>query len=260
MSLFLTLQSVQTLSNPKVIDRIKKELFGATTITEKIILEGGLIVVDDGSGSGAAVGANDVSLTVFETTNHYYYDRTSYTNFATSSECSALKANAEQHNITIDNLSTAFMEEEKVEPRRSKPSSEIQKLAKILPTYLDMSGFLHQKVRTDWSTIEAYQDKIGNLFYVEYVEGIVQQPIGILDYSIFITTYTEYLRDELQVSNNGLDTVLLRKRYATLLWKYGEAKAQKPYSGDIKDPRRSKLNSIAPDEEQLVHIEYIFIA
>ncbi|PHT92215.1 hypothetical protein T459_00097 [Capsicum annuum] len=40
--------------------------------------------------------------------------------------------------------------------RRSGPSSEIQKLAKILPTYLDMSGFLDQKVRTDWSTIEAY--------------------------------------------------------------------------------------------------------
>ncbi|PHT45758.1 hypothetical protein CQW23_14916 [Capsicum baccatum] len=33
--------------------------------------------------------------------------------------------------------------------RRSGPSSEIQKLDKILPTYLDMSGFLDQKVRTD---------------------------------------------------------------------------------------------------------------
>ncbi|PHT47905.1 hypothetical protein CQW23_12113 [Capsicum baccatum] len=33
--------------------------------------------------------------------------------------------------------------------RRSGPSSEIQKLAKILPTYLDMSDFLDQKVRTD---------------------------------------------------------------------------------------------------------------
>ncbi|PHU18326.1 hypothetical protein BC332_14021 [Capsicum chinense] len=43
--------------------------------------------------------------------------------------------------------------------RRSGPSSEIQKLAKILPTYVDMSGFLDQKVRTDWSIIEAYQDK-----------------------------------------------------------------------------------------------------
>ncbi|PHU21898.1 hypothetical protein BC332_07005 [Capsicum chinense] len=33
--------------------------------------------------------------------------------------------------------------------RRSGPSSEIQKLAKILPTYLDISDFLDQKVRTD---------------------------------------------------------------------------------------------------------------
>ncbi|PHU25800.1 hypothetical protein BC332_04132 [Capsicum chinense] len=40
--------------------------------------------------------------------------------------------------------------------RRSGPSSEIQKLAKILPTYLDMSVFLEQKVPIDWSTIEAY--------------------------------------------------------------------------------------------------------
>ncbi|PHT31425.1 hypothetical protein CQW23_27762 [Capsicum baccatum] len=40
--------------------------------------------------------------------------------------------------------------------RRSGTSSKTQKLAKIFPTYLDMSGFLDQKVRTDWSTIEAY--------------------------------------------------------------------------------------------------------
>ncbi|PHT65922.1 hypothetical protein T459_30347 [Capsicum annuum] len=64
--------------------------------------------------------------------------------------------------------------------RRSEPSSEIQKLDKILSTYLDMSGFLDQKVRTDWSMIEAYRDKMGNPFYVQYVEGICQQTIGSL--------------------------------------------------------------------------------
>ncbi|PHU14092.1 hypothetical protein BC332_15297 [Capsicum chinense] len=90
-------KSVQTLSNPKVIDRIKMELFIATIITRKIILEGGLIVVDglsgDGavsSGSGAAVGANDALLTVFKA-NHYDYDHTGYTNFVSPSECSACK-------------------------------------------------------------------------------------------------------------------------------------------------------------------------
>ncbi|PHT71989.1 hypothetical protein T459_22774 [Capsicum annuum] len=380
MPFFLTLWSVQTLSDPKVVDGIKMELFGATAIIRKIILKGGLIVVDDDSGSGAAVGANDAPLTVFEIKSHYDYDHTGCIDFspdfATSSECSVCKcqdckakqygvinvinaltasvnkiaskrgvipskrisypytlleikeakrrrkdtskasssiekrkipmplslsctvvqcaratrehyelkrvdviveATAEEHNITVDNPSTVSKEEEKVQPislgerknylfkgfnisdeapkkltqlindysewiadgllkhyvgrycqqqpevsqnkeclidiikgfsisaglpwhlidevyipincgdefhwvlavfvlkerriqvydsmlrrRRSEPLPEIQKLAKILPTYLDMSGFLDQKVHTDWSTIEAYRDKMCN--------------------------------------------------------------------------------------------------
>ncbi|PHU05460.1 hypothetical protein BC332_26282 [Capsicum chinense] len=139
--------------------------------------------------------------------------------------------------------------------RRSRPSSEIQKLAKILPTYLDMSGFLDQKVRTDWSTIESYQDKMANPFDVQYVDGIAQQTIGSLDCGPFVAAYAEYLSDGLQVPNNGLNAELLQKIYAALLWKYGEAKAQKTYATDVKDLRRPKTNSIALDEEQLVHID-----
>ncbi|PHT53215.1 hypothetical protein CQW23_07677 [Capsicum baccatum] len=261
----------------EVVDEIKMELFGATTITRKIILKGGLVAVDDGSRScsGAAVGANDAPLIVFETTSHYDYDHTSYTGFSPdfvkSSKCFACKCQdckakhdgvinaltasvkemtykrgvipskkisyphtsleikvdviaettAKEHNIIVDNPSTTSKEEEKVEPvslgeqknypfegfiisdealikltnlindysewiadgllkyhtgsdefhwvlavvvlkerrirvydsmsrgRHFGPSSEIQKLAKILPTYLDMSGFWDQKVRTD---------------------------------------------------------------------------------------------------------------
>ncbi|PHU07662.1 hypothetical protein BC332_24151 [Capsicum chinense] len=139
--------------------------------------------------------------------------------------------------------------------RHSGPSSEIQKLAKILPTYLDMSGFLDQKVHTDWSTIEAYQDKMANLFDVQYFEGIAQQTIGSLDCGPFVAAYVEYLSDGSQVPNDGLDAGLLHKIYAALLWKYGEAKDENPYATDIKDPRRPKPNFIAPDEEQLVHID-----
>ncbi|PHU17185.1 hypothetical protein BC332_12880 [Capsicum chinense] len=89
--------------------------------------------------------------------------------------------------------------------RHFRSSSKIQKLAKILPTYLDMSDFFDQKVRTDWSTIEAYQDKMANPFDVQYIDGIAQQTIGSL--------------------------------YVDILWKYGEAKVQKPYAADVKDPR-----------------------
>ncbi|PHT74843.1 hypothetical protein T459_22120 [Capsicum annuum] len=125
--------------------------------------------------------------------------------------------------------------------KRSGPSSEIQKLDKILPTYLDMSGFLDPKVHTDWSTIEAYQDKMANPFNVQYIVGIAQQTIGSLDCGPFVAAYAEYLSDGLQVPNDGLDAGLLRKRYDALLWKYGEAKAQKPYSTTLKihdDQRR----------------------
>ncbi|KAF3671395.1 putative protein EIN4-like [Capsicum annuum] len=264
------------------------KLFGATITTRKIILEGGLVAIDNGSrsGNGAFVGANDAPLTIFETISHYDYDHTRCTNFSsdfsTSSECSALEATAEEHNITVDNPSTASKEEETMEPVssgerknylfegfnisdeapkkltqlindysewitdgllkhhasriRCGPSPEIQKLDKILPTYLDMSGFLDPKIRTDWSTIEAYRDKMGNPFDVQYVEGIAQQTIGSLNCDPFVAAYAEYLSDGLQVPNDGLDARLLRKRYVALLWKYGEIKAQKPYASDIKDP------------------------
>ncbi|PHT51537.1 hypothetical protein CQW23_05999 [Capsicum baccatum] len=327
-------------SKKAVVDEIKMELFGATTITRKIILKGRLVAVDDGSSSGAAVGDSDAPLIVFEIISHYDYDHIGCTdfspNFSTSSKYSACKcqdcrskhdrvinainainasikkmsskkgvipskrisypytpleikvakrrrkissrhhqalkkvdvtveATTEEHNIIIDNPSTTYKKEEKVEPislgeqknypfegfnisneapkkltqlinnysewiadgllkhhasfsipaglpwyfvdqvyipincgdefhwvlaviilkkrrirvydsisrkRHFGPLPEIQKMAKILLTYLDMSGFLNQKVRTDWSTIEAYQDKMGNPFDIQYVEAI----------------------------------------------------------------------------------------
>ncbi|KAF3626154.1 hypothetical protein FXO38_29429 [Capsicum annuum] len=107
------------------------------------------------------------------------------------------------------------------------PLSEIKKMDKILPSYLDMSSFLDKKVRTNWSTIEVYQDKMGNPFDVQYVKGNSQQTIGSLDCGIFVATYVEYLSNGLQVPNGGLDVGLLCKRNVALLWKYTETKPQK---------------------------------
>ena len=52
----------------------------------------------------------------------------------------------------------------------------------------------------------------------------------------FVSPYAEYLSYGLQVPNDGLDAKLLCKEYDSLLWKYEEAKAQKSYASDIKDP------------------------
>ncbi|KAM3337061.1 hypothetical protein P3S68_032761 [Capsicum galapagoense] len=121
MPFFLTLRSVQTLSDPKIIDRIKIELFGATTITRKTILEGGLVVVDSlsgdgavGGGSGAAIGANGAPLTVVKE-NHYEYDHTGYTNFASPNKCSECKCQdcRAKHDVVINaiNALTASIKE-----------------------------------------------------------------------------------------------------------------------------------------------------
>ncbi|PHU22371.1 hypothetical protein BC332_07478 [Capsicum chinense] len=90
-----------------------------------------ILVVHDGSGSGsgAAVGANDVPLIVFETISHYDYDHTGYTDFSpdfttfseySTCKCQDLEATAEEHNITVDNPLTASKEKEKVEPVSSR--------------------------------------------------------------------------------------------------------------------------------------------
>ncbi|PHU04821.1 hypothetical protein BC332_25643 [Capsicum chinense] len=116
MPFFLTVWSVQTLSDLKVIDRIKIELFGATTIIRKIILEGGLVVVDEvvGGGSGAIVGANDAPLTVFKE-NNYEYDHIGYIDFASPSRCSACKCQdcKAKHDVVINviNVLTASVKE-----------------------------------------------------------------------------------------------------------------------------------------------------
>ncbi|PHU04541.1 hypothetical protein BC332_25363 [Capsicum chinense] len=107
---------IEALKDPKVIDIIKMELFGATTITRKIILEGGLAVVDGaiGGGSGAGVGANDAPLTIFKE-NHYEYDHTGYTIFTSSSEYSACRCEdcRAKHDVVINaiNALTASVKE-----------------------------------------------------------------------------------------------------------------------------------------------------
>ncbi|PHU06935.1 hypothetical protein BC332_23424 [Capsicum chinense] len=160
MSFFLTLWPVQTLSDPKVIDKIKIELFGATAITRKIILEGGLVVVDGLSGDGvvgsrsrAIVGTNDAPLKYLKQTI----------------------------------------------------MSMIILVIQILPL---PSNVLHANGKT------ARQ----NMMWMK------------------------------KLLLNSIDTMLL------LLWKYKEQKVQNPYVSDIKDPRRPKRDSIASDEEQLIHI------
>ena len=57
-----------------------------------------------------------------------------------------------------------------------KLSSEIQKMATMLPKYLELSGFFEQNKRINWSVIKSYQGKNkSHPFEVRHVTGIAQQ-------------------------------------------------------------------------------------
>ncbi|PHT43184.1 hypothetical protein CQW23_17209 [Capsicum baccatum] len=208
------------------------ELFGATTITRKIILEGGLFVIDDGSGSGsgAAVGTNDAPLIVFEITSHYDYDHTSFTNFspyfATSSEFSAYKC-------------------QNCKAKHKRVINAINALTTLIKEMTSKRGVIPSKrISCPYTPLD-----------IKCAKATGEQHELKRNCGLFVAAYAWYLSNGLQVSNDRLDAGLLHKRYATLLWKYGEVKAQNPYESDIKDPQRPKSNSVAPDEEHLVHIE-----
>ncbi|PHU20241.1 hypothetical protein BC332_11392 [Capsicum chinense] len=118
-----------------------------------------------------------------------------------------VEATTEQHNSTVDNPSTASMEEEKVEPvslgeRKNYPfkgfnisDEDSKKLSKLINDY------------SEW-----------------IVDGLLKHHAG-RDCGLFVAAYAEYLSDRLQVPNDKPDTELLRRRYVSLLWKYGEVKA-----------------------------------
>ncbi|XP_055814254.1 uncharacterized protein LOC129883659 [Solanum dulcamara] len=148
-------------------------------------------------------------------------------------------------------------------PRRrsSNPSLEIQKIAAMLPTYLQDSGFFDNNERTDWSSLDSYKDKsTGNMiephhpFAVEYVEGIVQQGSDSLDCGVFLAIFAEYLNDGISIPNTELNVEFFRSRYAALLWRYGCQKAMDGYVSDNDDPKKPRRD-ISPSQEELIDVQ-----
>ncbi|PHU13989.1 hypothetical protein BC332_15194 [Capsicum chinense] len=229
----------------------------------------------NGSGSGATVVDNHALLEVLEITNYYVYDHTGFTDFFPSSECSAwkyqgyktkhdgvdviVKAITEQHNITVDNPSTGSKYEEKVKPvsteeQKNYPfegfnilSEASKKLTKLIDDYSEWIA----NDGLPWHLVDEVYIPIncGDEFHWVYAVVILKERHIQVLYSMLGRRYSRpsseiqklakilptYLN--IQVPNDGLDVGLLRKRYGSLLWKYGEAKAQKSYAREIKDPR-----------------------
>ncbi|PHU14818.1 hypothetical protein BC332_16023 [Capsicum chinense] len=136
--------------------------------------------------------------------------------------------------------------------RNIESITEIQKLAKMLPTYLSDSKFYDEISRIDWANLEAHRDKITQTtqilneppFEIEYVQDIMQQKCD------------KYLSEGMNVPSDDFEVEYHRMRYATLLQKYGIQKAKKVYVSENDDPPRSKSRNIKiPDENEIVCIE-----
>ncbi|PHT73076.1 hypothetical protein T459_23861 [Capsicum annuum] len=134
---------------------------------------------------------------------------------------------AEEHNMTVDNPSTASKDEEKVEPQ-PKVSQNEECLINIIKGFSIPTGLPWHLVDEVYIPINCDDEFHWVLAVVVLKKRRIRVYDSISDCGPFIAAYAEYLSDGLQVPNDGLDAGLLGKRYATLLWKFGEAKAQKP--------------------------------
>ncbi|KAF3619316.1 hypothetical protein T459_16048 [Capsicum annuum] len=134
----------------------------------------------------------------------------------------------------------------------------------MLPTYLSDNDFFEKTERADWTSLKAYNDKLGpytqfinqNSFDVDYVQNIPQQASDSLDCGIFVAAYVEVLSEGLDVHSCDFDDGNQRARYASLLWHYGVTKAKEAYTSDNDDPpplRNSLLQSA--DESAIVTLE-----
>ncbi|PHT57810.1 hypothetical protein CQW23_00173 [Capsicum baccatum] len=108
-------------------------------------------------------------------------------------------ATVEEHNMIVDNPSTASKDEEKVKSvslgeRKNYPFERF-----------NISDEAPKKLT---QLINDYSEGIA--------DGLLKHHAG-RDCGPFLAAYAEYLSDGLQVPNDGLDAGLLRKRYATLL-------------------------------------------
>ncbi|KAF3616631.1 hypothetical protein FXO37_35014 [Capsicum annuum] len=141
-----------------------------------------------------------------------------------------VEATAEEHNITVDNPLTASKKKEKIEPILSTTARSFRTeecLINIIKGFSIPAGL-------PWHLVDEVYIPINYGDEFHWVLAIVI--LKERDCSFFVAAYAEYLSDELQVPNDVLDAGLLCKGYIALLLKYGEAKAQKLYTSDSKDP------------------------
>ncbi|KAF3653928.1 hypothetical protein FXO38_15410 [Capsicum annuum] len=123
--------------------------------------------------------------------------------------------------------------------------NEIQQLVVILPSYLPDSDIFEKTERIDWSTLEAYKEKLG-------------QQTGLIfrDCGVFVAAYADILSEAQQVHSCGFDVGSQSARYDSLLWHYKVTKEKEGYTSDNDDPPRPRNSYLqSTDESAIVTLE-----
>ncbi|PHT47619.1 hypothetical protein CQW23_11827 [Capsicum baccatum] len=115
--------------------------------------------------------------------------------------------------------------------RNTESITEIQKMAKMLPTYLSDNKFYDETSSSNWPNLETYRDKI-----TQTTQILNEHPFDVENCGVFVAGYAKYLSEEMNVSSDGFEAEYHRMRYATLLRKYGIQKAKKDYVSKNDDP------------------------
>ncbi|XP_070010282.1 uncharacterized protein [Nicotiana sylvestris] len=112
-------------------------------------------------------------------------------------------------------------------------TSEIDKLAKLVPLYLSISGFYRDSQGIDWFTYSAYTDKSHNdpfevFFHIRSASTESWEHVSIqssfLDCGLHVAAYAEFLSIIGEIPQTTFDSNLLRQRYGALLWDYAMRK------------------------------------
>ncbi|MCD7458524.1 hypothetical protein HAX54_038440, partial [Datura stramonium] len=110
---------------------------------------------------------------------------------------------------------------------------EVNKILKLLPLYLTLSGFYHDIKDIGRSRDDSYMDKAqSESLNVQFVDNLPQQAHDSMKCGVYVSAYAKYLSNEVDIHASDFEANLHRPRYGALLWDYGSRKIE---GGIIRD-------------------------
>ncbi|MCD7449316.1 hypothetical protein HAX54_051058, partial [Datura stramonium] len=134
--------------------------------------------------------------------------------------------------------------------------ADVEKLAKLLPHYLTLSGFYNEKRGIEWSRNKSYMDKApSEALDIEFVNNLPQHHHDSKESGVYVAAYAEYLSCGCDIPVQGFYATHHRTRYGSLLWNYGNQKNDAGAVSDNEAPAESYSPRIESETHEKISIE-----